>query len=145
MEYKSSAVADMGDRLATIDMGRRGGCCAPFRGGGAGPHLTQCGLGPWADICLRTKWHLHPSSPLATIDVGQKVGVLYSFLGGPGSTSIPSGILINAAVWPQQTWAENWGPCPIWGGVAGFPSNTMWPGPSLTTMPSFSTAPPIHA
>jgi len=24
-------------------------------------------------------------------------------------TSVPSGILIHPAVWPQQTWAENWG------------------------------------
>jgi len=38
---KSSAVAEMGDRLATIGMGRR------FEGllWGLGPHLTQCGLG----------------------------------------------------------------------------------------------------
>ena len=33
----SSAVAEMGDRLATIDMGRKLGNCAPFfLGGGAG-------------------------------------------------------------------------------------------------------------
>jgi len=62
MEYKTSAVAEMGDRLATIDMGRKD---VPLSGG-AGPHLTQCGLDPWADIYLRTKWHLDPSSPLAT-------------------------------------------------------------------------------
>jgi len=38
-------VAEMGDRLATIDMGRNvGSCCAPFRGE-LGPHLTQCRLG----------------------------------------------------------------------------------------------------
>jgi len=30
--YKSSAVAEMGDRLATINMGRKIGGCAPFRG-----------------------------------------------------------------------------------------------------------------
>jgi len=67
MEYKTPAVAEMGDRFATIDMGRKeGGCCAPFLGG-AGPHLTQCGLDPWADILyLRTKWHLDPSRTLAT-------------------------------------------------------------------------------
>jgi len=38
----------MGDRLATVDMGRKvGGFCAPFGVGGAGSpsHLTQCGLG----------------------------------------------------------------------------------------------------
>jgi len=52
--YKSSATADMGDRLATTDIGRglylacvrkvrQWGCCAPFRGerGELGPHLTQ--------------------------------------------------------------------------------------------------------
>ena len=26
-------------------------------------------------------------------------------------SSIPSDILINAAIWPQQIWAENWGGC----------------------------------
>jgi len=40
---KSSAVADMGDRLATIDMGREdGGAVMPLLGEGAG---SQCGLG----------------------------------------------------------------------------------------------------
>jgi len=34
-EHESSVVAEMGDRLATRDIGRKvgGGCCAPFRGG----------------------------------------------------------------------------------------------------------------
>jgi len=32
---KSSAVAEMGNHLATVDMGRKeGGCCVPFRGRG---------------------------------------------------------------------------------------------------------------
>jgi len=32
---KSSALAEIGDRLATVDMGRKvGGCCVPFRGRG---------------------------------------------------------------------------------------------------------------
>ena len=47
-------------------------------------------------------------------------------------TSIPSGILIHPAVWPQQTWAENWGrywgavPPPLffWGG--GIEHNVAW-------------------
>ena len=30
-------------------------------------------------------------------------------------TSVPSGILIHTAVWPQQTWAKHWGLCPFWG------------------------------
>ena len=43
---KSSAVTEMGDRLATIDMGRKlmGGCAAPVFGGELGLHLTQCRL-----------------------------------------------------------------------------------------------------
>ena len=37
---KSSAVAEMGDRLTIIDVGRKLRGCAPF-GGELGPHLTQ--------------------------------------------------------------------------------------------------------
>ena len=47
---KSSAVAEIGDRLATIDMDRKvcGGLLCPFpwgEEGELGPHLTQCRLG----------------------------------------------------------------------------------------------------
>jgi len=53
-------------------------------------------------------------------------------------SSIPSGILIHTAIWPQQIWAENWvGALPLWGRGAGSPSNTMWPGPRPTCMLSF--------
>jgi len=39
---KSSAVAEMGDRLATIDMGRKArDCCALFHGGWVPRYLTQ--------------------------------------------------------------------------------------------------------
>jgi len=35
LQLTNSAVAEMGDRLTTIDMGRKvGGCCAPFLEGG---------------------------------------------------------------------------------------------------------------
>jgi len=63
---KSSAVAEMGDLLATIDMGRKLGRVAVpvFGRGELGSHLTQCG---WVEAYLRTKWHLNPSSCLATI------------------------------------------------------------------------------
>jgi len=43
--YKSSAVAEMGDRLATIDMGRKVGAAVPLSVGELGPHLIQCHLG----------------------------------------------------------------------------------------------------
>jgi len=47
-------------------------------------------------------------------------------------TIVPSAILIHPDVWPQQTRAENWGLCPLFGGeVAGSPSSTMWPGRGL--------------
>jgi len=42
---KSSAVADMGDRLATVDMGRKVGRTAVGDWVPIGSHLTQCGLG----------------------------------------------------------------------------------------------------
>jgi len=45
---KSSAVAEMGDRLATTDIGWKvGGCCAPFRGGSCVPsNIMSPGLRP---------------------------------------------------------------------------------------------------
>ena len=52
-------------------------------------------------------------------------------------TSIPTDILIHAAIWPQQIWAENWGLCPFGGGGARSPPNTMWPRPRITCTPSF--------
>jgi len=41
--YKYSVVAEMGDRLATTDMGRKEGrgCCAPFGGGAGSPSKTM--------------------------------------------------------------------------------------------------------
>jgi len=99
----------------------------------------------WAKAYLRTKWHLDPSSCLATTDMGWKLRGCASF-GGAGSPqqcgqvrglppyAIPSGILIHPAVWPQQTWTENWGAAvPLWGelGSQNSPSNTMWWGQGL--------------
>jgi len=71
---KSSAVAEMGDHLPTIDIGRKvGGCCTPFRDGERelGPHLHNVA---WAEAYLRTKWYPDPSSQLATTDICGKVG-----------------------------------------------------------------------
>ena len=45
---------------------------------------------------------------------------------GPRPTSVPSGILIHSAVWPQRTWSENWEAVPFfWGGELG-PHLTQW-------------------
>ena len=97
---KCSAVAEMGDRLATIDMGRKLGGLCPFGGAGS---------------TFNTMWP------------------------GPRPTFVPSGILIHPAVWPQQTWAENWGGlCPFWRELGPqSPSNTTLPGPRPTCVPSF--------
>ena len=96
MEYKCSAVAEMGDSLATIDMARQeGGCSAPFVGGAQ--HNVA-----WAEVNLRTKWHLDPSSHFATTDMGRKLRAV-----------------------------------PLWGRGAGSPTNTIWPGPRPTCLPSF--------
>jgi len=77
-------------------VGQNWGCCA------------------WAKIYLRTKWHLNPSSCLATTDMDQKLG-LCPFCGGragspsktlwpgPRPTSMPSFILIHPTVWPQYS------------------------------------------
>jgi len=93
---QQSAVAEMGDRLATIDTGRKlGAVPALFLGGG--------GVG----------------SPCNTV--------------WPGPIFVPSGvlILIHLAIWPQQTWAKNWGGAVHvpHGGGAGSASNTMLAGP----------------
>jgi len=75
---KSSVVAEMGDRLAIIDMGRKlgeGVLCPPlfFGGGAASPSNTV----PWIEAYLHNKWHLNPSSRLATTtDMGRKLGAV---------------------------------------------------------------------
>jgi len=69
----------------------------------------------WTDAYLRTKWHLNPSSRLATTDMGQKLGAAVprtlgtAELGphlpqrgqGRARTSMPNFILIHPTVWPQ--------------------------------------------
>jgi len=57
MLNKSSAVAEMGDRLATIGMGQKWGGAAVGAGSPLGPHLVA-----WAEAYFFTKWHLiHPT------------------------------------------------------------------------------------
>jgi len=41
---------------------------------------------------------------------------------GTRPTSLPSGILIHPAIWPQQTWAENWGLRPLFGDGSWVPT-----------------------
>jgi len=68
----------MGDCLATLDMGLKvGAAVPPFYGGAKSPSNNDA----WAEAYLRTKWHLDPSSRLATTDMGRKWGAVARFLG----------------------------------------------------------------
>jgi len=68
---KSSAVADLGNRGHNRHGPKRGEQMCPFCGE-LGPCLKQCGL---AEVYFRTKWRLHLSSRLATIDMNRKRGL----------------------------------------------------------------------
>jgi len=54
----------MGDRLATVDMGRKvgKGCCV-----GWVPTRSPSNTVAWAEAYLFAKWHLDPSNRLATM------------------------------------------------------------------------------
>jgi len=81
--------------------------CAFFSGGSWVPIEHKVA---WAEVYLRTKCHLNPSSRLATADIGRRLGRLCPFRGGEAGspsntmpprlrpTSVPSGILMHKAV-----------------------------------------------
>jgi len=104
---KSSAVAEMGDRLVTIGMGRKvGDCCAPFLGGtespsntlSPGPRPTSYHLAVWPQQTRAEKWGA--AVPLSAGGAGFPSNTI-----SPGlrPTSVPVGILIHPTVWPQYT------------------------------------------
>jgi len=57
----------MGDRLATTYIGGKEGAAVPLSGGFGSPSNTT-----WPGQ-RHTNWHLHPSSRLATSDIGRKL------------------------------------------------------------------------
>jgi len=72
--YKSSAVAEMGDHLATIDMGEKcRGLLCPFQWGGElGPHLSQYGLGRGLPPYQVASWTIQPfGHNTPTLQTGQ--------------------------------------------------------------------------
>jgi len=98
----------MGDRLATVDMGRKLGA-VPF--GELGPHVTQCGLGRGLPSYQVASWSIQP---FGHNRYGPKIGDCAPFgrgagspsntmWWGPRSTCVPSSILIHPTVWPQDT------------------------------------------
>ena len=119
---------DASSCLATIEVGRklrRG--LRPLLGERAGSPSNTVAL---AETYLHAKYQLHPSSRLATINMGLKFRPPFFGEGGAGSpantkspwlrpSSIPSDVLIHAAIWTQQIWAENWGAVPLWAGELG--------------------------
>jgi len=113
---KSSAVADMGHRLATTDIDRKVGSPGPLPWRGElSPHNTKA--------YFRIKWHPGSSSRLATIDMGRKMGDCVPFRRGqlgPRLTQCRLGRGLppyQVADWPQQTWTEKWGLLyPLFGG-----------------------------
>ena len=89
--------------MATTEIDRKEGAAVP---------LSRCDLG--RGLLPYTKWRLDPSSRLATIDMGRKLGAVLLWGGGPGfpsstmwpgprPTGVPSFILICPTVWPQCT------------------------------------------
>ena len=74
------------------------------------------GFGILGDGSAPPFWERGAGSPSNTMSLGTR------------PTSLPIGILIHPAIWPQQTWAKNWGLCPFGGGGAGYPSGAMWLG-----------------
>jgi len=71
--------------------------------------------------CIQVLTVAEMGNRLATVDMSQKLGGgLFPSWGntmwpGPRPTFVPSGILIHPAIWPQQTWAEKGGLCPLEG------------------------------
>ena len=98
------------------------------------PHLVQCGLGRGV---LPYQAASSSIQPFGHNKHGTKIGwgacALFLRVAGstsntmsrrPRSTSVPSGTLIHAAIWPQQIRAENWGLC-FFGGVELSPHLTQ--------------------
>ena len=86
-ENKCSTVAEMGDRLVTIDMGCKVGGCAAFRGEPGPPSNTMSPAPRPTSLPKSTKWHLDPPSCLATTDMGGKMEAVPLWGWGAGSPS----------------------------------------------------------
>ena len=109
-----------------------------------GPHLTQSRLGRGLPPCQVTASSIQPfghnkDGPKVwgappPFGEGAEGSPSNTKSPGPRTSSIPSDILIYAAIQLQQIWAQKWGLCPF--GGAGSPPNTMWLGPRPTCIPS---------
>jgi len=119
---------DPSSRLATTDMGRKLGAVDLCEEELAPQSNTVGKAGAYTSLASVIFIHLVVSPNRH----GQKIGGLCPFLGGgsgfpcdtmsPGQrpTSIPSGILIHPAIWPQRTCVKNWGLYPSARGALQF-------------------------
>jgi len=131
-------------------MGRKEGAVVPLsRIAGTTQGLIQCGLGRGL-----LPYQVASSSiqPFGHNRHGPKIGwgwcALFSGVAGslsntkspgPRPSSIPSGILIHAAILPQHAdMSRKLGAVSLWGGGPGSPSNTMCSGPRPTCLQSFT-------
>ena len=118
----------MGDRGHNRHGPKRRGAAMPLSRE-LGLRLLQCGLGrgllPYQEASSSIQ-------PFGHNRHGPKIGGLHPLLRGGGAgtsyntmslglrpTSLPSGILIHPAIWPQQIWADNWGCAPLGEGEVG--------------------------
>jgi len=129
------------------------GGIAPLGEGELGPHLTQCGLGQGLSPYQVVFWSIQ-----TTIDMGRKLDGCYApFVGeggelGPHVTQCGLGWGLPPYQMASYTDADNACTHKFWNcgaavplsiGEAESPSNTMWPGPRPTCMPSFILIHPV--
>ena len=140
---KCSAVAEMGDRLATTDMGWKLGA-VPL---GEGEWVSILHNVARAEAYLPTKWHLDPFSHFATTGMGRKLGELCPFgVGELGPHLTQCGLGWGLTSYQAASWSihnrHDWivlvgGSCALLGRGAGSPFNTIWQRLRPTSMPSF--------
>ena len=111
---KSSAVAKMGDRLATIHIGKKWGTAVPLSWGELGPHITQCCLGRSLPPYQMASWSIQPfghnrhgpkiEGPVPLFGGGGAGSLSNTMWPRPRPISTSSFILIHPIFfWPQYT------------------------------------------
>ena len=143
-QVASSSIQPFGHKRHGPKIGCGGGC-ALFTGGAGSPSNTVA----WAEAYLHTKWHLSPSSLLATTDIGRKLGGCAPLGRGAG---FPSNTMLRRPTlgYPHTNWhldpcsplatidvGRKLGALPLLGREEAGPlSNTKSPGLRLTYIPS---------